>query len=136
MRRLAPVVVLAGLLAATSADARPPRCQPADAGPFQIVEQRLFRYDGLLIDDVLVANTSLAAIDSVHVSVEFYSFFNELLRAERTLLTPPVLPPGSGASFRVATPWTQDARKIAYRFTGRRDTATFQSLVVCDADLQ
>lgn len=34
------------------------------------------------------------------------------------------------------TPLTQDARKIAYRFAGRRDAATFQSVVVCDADLQ
>lgn len=138
MARRVSLIALAVLITAIPprADARTPRCQPADASPFQVVEQRLFRHHAMLVDDVVVVNVSPAAIDGVHVSVEFYSFFNELVRAERTVLTPPVLPPGGGASFRVATPLTQDARKIAYRFTGRRDTATFQSVVVCDADLQ
>lgn len=97
------------------ADARPPRCQAADAGPFHVVEQRLFRHHALLVDDVVVVNGSHEVVDGVHVSVEFYSFFDELVRAERTILTPPVLPAGGGASFRVVTPWTQDARKVAYR---------------------
>lgn len=127
-----------GLLPPLDTGAAEPRCQPGAAVPFVVVEQRLYRYESLLVDDVLVANTSHVAVDGIHVSVEFYNFFDELLRAERTILTPPILPAGGRASFRVATPFTQDVRKVAYRFTGRRGfdggyPETFQAVVVCDA---
>ena len=107
-------------------------CQP-NVTPLLVVEQRLFRHDGLLVGDVVVANVDRGVIQNVHVSVEFYDFFGELLRAERTVLTPPALHPAYHASFRVATPFTQQVRTVAYRFTGLRPSGTFQSLVVCDA---
>lgn len=109
-------------------------CQP-NVTPLLVVEQRLFRHDGLLVGDVVVANVDRSAIQNVHVSVELYDFFGELLRAERTVLTPPVLHPAHHASFRVATPFTKQVHTVAYRFTGLREHGTFQSLVVCDAAL-
>jgi hypothetical protein len=125
-------VTVATLAAPGAASGR--ACEP-ETTPLLVTDHRLFRYDGSLVADVVVANVTHNALQHVHVSVEFYDFFGGLLRAERTVLTPLVLQPAYRASFRVATPFTQGARTVAYRFTGVRDSRAFQSLVVCDAAL-
>lgn len=125
---------VAGVVPHADAGARP-RCQP-EGTALRVVDQRLYRYYTFLVDDAVVANAASAPVEHVHVSVEFYNFFDELLRAERTILTPLVLPAGALASFRVSTPFPENLRKVAYRFTGRSEAGTFQTLVVCDADVR
>ena len=122
------------VLAGSRAHAAEPECRP-NVTPLAVVDQRLFRHDGLLIADVIVTNVEGAVIEHVHVAVELYDFFGELLRAERTVLLPPALYPEHRASFRIATPFTQETRTVAYRFTGLRETRGFQSVVVCRAGL-
>lgn len=130
---VARVSLIAALALAAPAGAAA-ACEP-HVTPLVVVDQRLFRHEGLLVVDVVVANADRAVVQHVHVSVELYDFFGELLRAERTVVTPLVLHPSYRASFRVVTPFTQQVRTVAYRFTGVRDSGTFQSLVVCDAGL-
>ena len=131
---IAASVLVLTLLAPSRVGGADGACQ-SNVTPLLVASQRLFRHDGLLVADVVVANVAPGVIQNVHVSVELYDFFGELLRAERTVLTPALLHPTHRATFRVATPFTQQARTVAYRFTGLWDSGTFQSLVVCDASL-
>lgn len=56
-----------------------------------------------------------------------YRLGDGLLSLEHTLLRPPALEPGQRASLRVATPYSERARIVRYRFTWRHDDGQHQS---------
>lgn len=123
--RLTPVI--AGLFAMLSFPW--PGWSLAEDLPVAIVQDRLYRLGVYLVVDAVIENRSATTIESVEVLVEFYDFFNELLRVEHTLVTPVTLGPGSRAAFRAVTPYTDAARKVVYRFTWRRDSDQLQAVV-------
>lgn len=63
---------------------------------------------------------------SVVEPVEFYNFFDELVRVEATALSPATLGSGHVAGLRAVTPYSEAVRKIRYRFTWSRGGERFQ----------
>jgi hypothetical protein len=126
VRRARPPVRLVGalalaavLLAGTSAEAR--------TSALVVTHHHTYREGVFLVLDALVDNVSPGMVEWAEVAVEFYDFFDELLRVEHAVLRPPVLSPGQRAAFRVATSWTDDVRKIRLRFTWWAGGQQFQN---------
>jgi hypothetical protein len=109
MIRSVVALALAAVLLAGSAEAR--------TSALLVSHHHTYREGVFLVMDALVDNVSSGMVDWAEVAVEFYNFFDELLRVEHAVLRPPTLAPGQRAAFRVATPWTDDVRKIRVRFT-------------------
>ncbi len=105
-----------GLAAAAGADEP---AAPGATGALRVVQDRVSRLGAFLLVDAIVENTTAGPIEAAEVSVEFSSFFDELLGVEHAVLGPASLGPGQKASFRVATPFSEAIRKIRYRFTWR-----------------
>lgn len=94
----------------------------------RVTQDRVYRAGVFLVVDAIVENASARPVEWAEVSVEFYSFFDELLRVEHAVLRPPSLGPGHRASLRVATPYTDEVRKIRYRFTWQQDARQYQNV--------
>jgi hypothetical protein len=107
----------------------------ASSGVVRLVQDRVYRVGVYLVVDAHVRNQSASRMDGVEVSVEFYNFFDELLRAEHTVLRPVSLGPGHEGTFRVVTPFSQHvegARSVRYRFTWREGVEQFQEVTKRD----
>jgi hypothetical protein len=105
-------------------------CPPAGTGSSVAVRQdRVYRAGVFLVVDALAENRSGGRIARAEASVELYDFFDGLLGVERTVLAPLVLEPGHVAALRVATPYTDAARTIVYRFSWWQDGAPRQEAV-------
>lgn len=104
---------------------------PASAEPGQsalrVIQERAYREGVFLVVDALVENVAPVRVDATEVSVEFYTFFDELVSLEHTLVRPPTLGPGQKGTLRVITPYSDAVRKIRYRFTWWQDHAQFQN---------
>ncbi len=105
------------------------RAVPAEAGttPLQVVQDRAYRRGVFMVVDALVENISSRRVEGVKVSVEFYTFSDELVSLEHTALHPPTLGPGQKGTLRVVTPYSDLVRKIRYRFTWRQHGEQFQN---------
>src|SRR5918992_1541141 len=99
----------------------------ACTGTLRVVQDRTYRAGVFLVVDAIAENLSPRRVDWAEVSVEFYNFFDELLSLEYTALHPPTLGPGQKGTFRVVTPFSDDVRKIRYRFTWWQDREQFQN---------
>ena len=99
----------------------------ACTGTLRVVQDRTYRAGVFLVVDAIAENLSPRRVDWAEVSVEFYNFFDELLSLEYTALQPPTLGPGQKGTFRVVTPFSDDVRKIRYRFTWWQDREQFQN---------
>ena len=121
IRGLAGTLVLAAALLLPSAG-------PA-ADSLEVTQDRVYREGVYLVVDALVQNHTGAYIDGVEATVVFLDFFDTLLRAEPTVLTPVTLAPGQSASLRVAVPYNDNVRKLEYRFTWRQRGTQLQSSV-------
>lgn len=97
-----------------------------------VIQDRAYRVGVFLVVDALVENASSRRVDWAEVSVEFYNFFDELVRLEHTLVRPPTLGPSQTGSLRVATPFSDTIRKVRYRFTWRQNGEQLQSVVKRD----
>lgn len=58
---------------------------------FAIVQDRIYRAGVFLVVDALVENKSTRKVEAAEVSVEFYTFFDELVRVEHTPSLPRLL---------------------------------------------
>ena len=121
-RRLGAAALALLVLAAADAAAR-----PGPTGPLIVTQHRTYRQGVVLVLDAIVENVSPQVVEAAQVAVEFYSFFDELLRVEPAVLQPPTLGPGHKASLRVGTPWSEHVRKIRFRFTWRAGGEQFQN---------
>ena len=99
------------------------------ADSLAVTQDRVYREGVYLVVDALVQNHTGAYIDGVEATVVFLDFFDTLLRAEPTVLTPVTLAPGQSASLRVAVPYNDNVRKLEYRFTWRQQGTQLQSSV-------
>lgn len=115
----------AGLLAMLSLAPAVSTAQPA---ALAIVQDRVYRAGVFLVVDALVENHAPGTVEGAEVLVEFYTFFDELVRVEPTTLIPATLGPGQVAALRVVTPYSDAVRKIRYRFTWRQDGARVQAV--------
>jgi hypothetical protein len=95
----------------------------------QVTQDRVYREGVFLVVDALVENHTGAYIDGVEATVVFLDFFDALVRAEHTVLSPVTLAPGQTASLRVAVPYSDVVRKLEYRFTWRQQGVQLQSSV-------
>ena len=95
----------------------------------EITQDRVYREGVFLVVDALVENRSGAYLDGIEATVVFLDFFDALLRAEHTVLSPVTLAPGQSASLRVAVPYNDNVRKLEYRFTWRQQGTQLQSSV-------
>ncbi len=95
---------------------------------FAIVQDRVYRAGVFLVVDALVENQSPRNVEGAEVLVEFYNFFDELVRVEPTTLIPATLGSGQVAALRVVTPYSDAVRKIRYRFTWRQDGERLQAV--------
>jgi hypothetical protein len=120
---------LACVLALVVGLALPTAVLAADDQALDVTQDRVYREGVYLVVDALVQNDTGAYIDGVEATVVFLDFFDTLLRAEPTVLTPVTLAPGQSASLRVAVPYTDKARKLEYRFTWRQQGTQLQSSV-------
>ncbi|MBI4610468.1 MAG: hypothetical protein HY726_15835 [Candidatus Rokubacteria bacterium] len=93
----------------------------------RVVQDRAYRVGVFLVVDALVENISPRRVDGAEVSVEFYTFFDQLVSLEHTVLRPARIEPGQKATLRVATPNSDSVRKIRYRFTWRENAEQFQN---------
>jgi hypothetical protein len=89
---------------------------------FTIVQDRIYRSGVFFVIDALVENRSTNRAEGVEVLVEFYNFFDELLRVEHGVFGPSTLGPGRVAALRVVTPYGETLRgetlrRLHYRFT-------------------
>jgi hypothetical protein len=117
--------VAVGLVAPLAAEA-----QKEAQGVFTIVQDRIYRSGVFFVVDALVENRSTSRVEGVEVLVEFYNFFDELLRVEQGVLGPSTLGPGRVAALRAVTPYgealrAETLRKLHYRFTW---TQSFQQI--------
>jgi hypothetical protein len=119
VRVVGALALAAVLLAGVSAEAR--------TSALHVTHHQTYREGVFLVLDALVDNVSPGMVEWAEVAVEFYDFFDELLRVEHAVLRPPTLGPGHRAAFRVATPWTEDVRKIRLRFTWWTEGQQFQN---------
>ena len=123
MRGLACVLILAVGLVLPSA------VLAADEPALAVTQDRVYREGVFLVVDALVQNHTGASIDGVEATVVFLDFFDTLLRAEHTVLSPVTLAPGQSAALRVAVPYNDNVRKLEYRFTWRQQGTQLQSSV-------
>jgi hypothetical protein len=123
IRGLACVLILAVGLALPSA------VLAADVQALEVTQDRVYREGVYLVVDALIQNHTGAYIDGVEATVVFLDFFDTLLRAEPTVLTPVTLAPGQSSSLRVAVPYNDSVRKLEYRFTWRQQGTQLQSSV-------
>ncbi len=65
-----------------------------------IVQDRTYRAGVFLVVDALIENKSPGNVEAAEVSVEFYTFFDELVRVEHSLLAPTTLGPGQVAALK------------------------------------
>src|SRR4029453_5922467 len=72
----------------------------------QVTQDRVYREGVFLVVDALVENDTGAYIDGVEATVVFLDFFDTLVRAEHTVLSPVTLAPGHTDSPRRALPHT------------------------------
>jgi hypothetical protein len=91
-------------------------------GVFAIVQDRIYRNGVFFVIDALVENRSTSRVEGVEVLVEFYNFFDELLRVEQSGFSPSTLEPGRVAALRAVTLYgetlrAETLRKLQYRFT-------------------
>lgn len=115
------------LLAAVLALALPPASADSGQSALRVIKDRAYRQGVFVVVDAIVENVAPARVDAAEVSVEFYTFFDELVSAEHTVILPPALEPGQKGTLRVFTPYSDAVRKIRYRFTWRQDYAQFQN---------
>lgn len=107
-----------------------PSAAPAAPDPVRVTEDRVYREGVFVLVDALAENRTGEYIDGVEVTVVFLDFFDALVRVEHTVLRPVSLAPGQVAALRVAVPFSDNLRKLEYRFTWRRqDGAQLQSRV-------
>ena len=95
--------------------------------PITILHDRIYRLGPYLAVDGVAENAGDRAVEGLEVSVEFYDFFGGLLSVEHGLLRPPSLMPGQKSTYRVVTPFSEEMRRIRYRFTWRANGQQFQS---------
>lgn len=119
--------VAACLLAFTAALVLSSVARAEDA--MTVARDRVYREGVFLVVDALVENDTGAYIDGVEATVVFLDFFDTLVRAGHTVLSPVALAPGQAASLRVAVPYSDGVRKLEYRFTWRQQGAQVQSSV-------
>lgn len=124
-----PIRGLAGTLVLAAALLLPSAVLAADDQALDVTQDRVYREGVYLVVDALVQNHTGAYIDGVEATVVFLDFFDTLLRAEPTVLTPVTLAPGQSASLRVAVPYNDSVRKLEYRFTWRQQGTQLQSSV-------
>ncbi len=124
-----PVRGLAGTLVLAAALLLPSAVLAADVQALEVTQDRVYREGVYLVVDALVQNHTGAYIDGVEATVVFLDFFDTLLRAEPTVLTPVTLAPGQSSSLRVAVPYNDSVRKLEYRFTWRQQGTQLQSSV-------
>ena len=96
------------LIADRAAGQAPVLCVTAD---------HVHREGTFLIVDAVVTNISTRPVSAAEVSVEFYTYSDDLLGAEETILRPARLEPGQTGTVLVATPWQEGVEKIRYRIT-------------------
>lgn len=116
-----------GLILLLLALAPPQASAEQSQSALRVVQDRVHRQGVFLVVDAIVENAAPARVDAAEASVEFYTFFDELVSAEHTVITPPSLEPGQRATLRVFTPYSDDVRKVRYRFTWRQGHAQFQN---------
>jgi hypothetical protein len=97
-----------------------------------LVQDRIYRAGAYLVVDALIENRTAQTAGGIEVSVEFYDFFGELVRAEYTVAAPATVGPGQIAALRVATPHSDAARRLQYRFTWRQDGRKLQAALKRD----
>ena len=107
----------------------PPAPRLAADEAIQVTQDRVYREGVFLVVDALVENHTGSYIDGVEATVVFLDFFDALVRAEHTVLSPVTLAPGQTASLRVAVPYSDAVRKLEYRFTWRQQGVQLQSSV-------
>ena len=95
----------------------------------EVTQDRVYREGVFLVADALVENNTGAYIDGVEATVVFLDFFDTLIRAEHTVVSPVTLAPGQTASLRVSVPYSDGVRKLEYRFTWRQQGTQLQSSV-------
>jgi hypothetical protein len=105
----------------------PSAARAADNPAIGVTQDRVYREGVYLVVDALVQNETGAYIDGVETTVVFLDFFDTLVRAEHTVLSPVTLAPGQSASLRVAVPYNDNVRKLEYRFTWRAQGTQLQS---------
>jgi len=101
-----------------------------------VVKERAYRVGVLLVVDAVVENVSAQPVHWAEVSVEFYTFFDELLSVEHTVLRPSTLRSGHTAMLRVVTPYSNAVRKIGYRFTWWQEGVQLQDVATRDLRLK
>ena len=100
-----------------------------DTPAIEVTQDRVYREGVYLVVDALVRNDTGAYIDGAEATVVFLDFFDTLVRAEHTVLSPVTLAPGQSAALRVAVPYNDNVRKLEYRFTWRQQGTQLQSSV-------
>ncbi len=121
-RSLSPsllAVVLTLVLPRTSAE--------SGQSAIRVIQDRAYQVGMTLVVEAIVENVTPARVERAEVSVEFYTFLDELVRLEHTRVRPPSLGPGQRRTLRVVTPYSDSVRKIRYRFTWRQNHQQFQS---------
>jgi hypothetical protein len=103
---------------------------PSDA--IGLVQDRVYRSGPYLVVDALIENRTAEPAGGIEVSVEFYGFFGELVRAEYTVAAPATVGPGQIAALRVVTPHSDAVRRLQYRFTWRQDGRQLQAALKRD----
>jgi hypothetical protein len=121
MPRLSLVLALATLVSFLS--------QPALADPIGIAENRVYRAGVFLVVDALVTNQTAHRIDGIEVTIEFLDFFGQVKRVEHTWASPRTLGPGLMGALRAVTPYSDEVRKLLFRFTWWQNGAQFQAVV-------
>jgi hypothetical protein len=124
-----PIRGLAGALALAAALLLPSAVLAADDQTLDVTQDRVYREGVYLVVDALVQNDTGAYIDGAEATVVFLDFFDTLVRAEHTVLSPVTLAPGQSAALRVAVPYNDNVRKLEYRFTWRERGTQLQSSV-------
>ena len=121
-RGLAGTLILAAALLLPSAGL-------AAGDALEVTQDRVYREGVFLVVDALIQNGTGAYIDGAEVTVVFLDFFDTLVRAAHTVLSPVTLAPGQSAALRVAVPYNDNVRKLEYRFTWRERGTQLQSSV-------
>jgi hypothetical protein len=120
------------LAAPIAAEAQPARKMSRPSDAIGLVQDRIYRSGVYLVVDALIKNRTAHTAGGIEVSVEFYEFFGELVRAEYTVAAPATVGPGQIAALRVVTPHSEAVRRLQYRFTWRQDGRQLQAAVKRD----
>lgn len=103
--------------------------QPALGDPIALVEDRVYRVGVFLVVDALLTNKTTHRIEGIEATVEFHDFFGKVKRAEHTWARPLTLGPGQVGALRVVTPYSDEVRRLLFRFTWWQNGAQFQAFV-------